>query len=52
VLFAFLFSVYLVYVQAALLNAYCPWCLTHEALITALFIVVGMQVYQLFQDTE
>ena len=52
VLFAFLFSIYLVYVQAVLLNAYCPWCLTHEALITALFIVVGMQVYQLFQDTE
>ena len=37
VLFAFLFSVYLVYVQAAIIQAYCPWCLTHEALITILF---------------
>lgn len=37
VLFAFLFSVYLVYVQAFLILAYCPWCLGHEALITILF---------------
>ena len=37
VLFAFIYSVYLVYVQAAILRAYCPWCLTHEALITILF---------------
>jgi uncharacterized membrane protein len=36
-LFAFLFSVYLVYVQAFLIQAYCPWCLSHEALITILF---------------
>lgn len=37
VLFAFVYSVYLVYVQGVLLQSYCPWCLTHEALITVLF---------------
>lgn len=37
VLFAFLFSVYLVYLQAAVIRAYCIWCLTHEALIAILF---------------
>ena len=36
-LFAFIYSVYLVYVQAFLIQAYCPWCLSHEALITVLF---------------
>lgn len=36
-LFAFLFSVYLVYVQAVLITKYCPWCLSHEALVTILF---------------
>jgi uncharacterized membrane protein len=44
VLFAFLFSVYLVYVQAFLIQAYCPWCLSHEALITVLF---GMSIRHL-----
>lgn len=39
VTFAFAFSVYLVYLQAAVIKAYCPWCLSHEALITLLFIV-------------
>jgi uncharacterized membrane protein len=44
VLFAFLFSVWLVYVQAALLQAYCPWCLTHEVLITILFIFASIRM--------
>lgn len=39
VLFAFLFSMYLIYVQAFLIQAFCPWCLMHEALITILFIL-------------
>jgi len=38
VLFAFLYSVYLVYLQAFRIQAYCVWCLTHEALITVLFV--------------
>lgn len=44
VLFAFLFSVYLVYVQAAIIQAYCPWCLTHEALITILFVLAVIRL--------
>jgi uncharacterized membrane protein len=44
VLFAFLFSVFLVYVQAAIIRAFCPWCLTHEALITILF---GLSAWRL-----
>lgn len=39
VLFAFIYSVYLVYLQAFVIQAYCPWCLSHEALITLLFMV-------------
>ncbi|MGV2437304.1 MAG UNVERIFIED_CONTAM: vitamin K epoxide reductase family protein [Anaerolineae bacterium] len=38
VLFAFLYSVYLVYLQAFRIQAYCVWCLTHEALIAVLFV--------------
>jgi len=38
-LFAWLFSMWLVYVQFVLLQALCLWCLTHEAIITLLFVV-------------
>lgn len=38
-LFAWLFSMWLVYVQFVLLQALCPWCLTHETIITILFVV-------------
>lgn len=38
-LFAWLFSMWLVYVQFVRLQALCPWCLTHEAIITILFVV-------------
>lgn len=44
VLFAFLYSVWLVYVQAALLQAYCPWCLTHEVLVTILFVFASIRM--------
>jgi uncharacterized membrane protein len=43
-LFTFLFSIFLVYVQAALIQAFCPWCLTHEALM---FILFGASVWRL-----
>jgi uncharacterized membrane protein len=46
ILFAFLFSIYLVYVQAALIKSYCPWCLTHEALITILFFLSAWRLSQ------
>lgn len=38
-LFAWLFSMYLVYLQFFVLQALCPWCLTHETTITIFFIV-------------
>ncbi len=44
-LFAFIYSVYLVYLQAAVIQAYCPWCLTHEALIFGLFGVWARQAW-------
>ena len=44
VFFATLFSVYLIYIQAFRIEAFCPWCLTHEALI---FILFGLSVYRL-----
>lgn len=45
-LFAFIFSMYLIYVQAVLISAYCPWCLSHEALITILFLIWSRETYK------
>ncbi|MCA0453239.1 MAG: vitamin K epoxide reductase family protein [Chloroflexi bacterium] len=39
ILFAFLFSVWLVYVQFFRLQALCIWCLLHELYVTLLFII-------------
>jgi len=39
ILFAFLFSVWLVYLQAFQLKAFCVWCLSHELTMTLLFLV-------------
>jgi uncharacterized membrane protein len=38
-LFAWMFSMYLVYLQFFVLRALCPWCLTHEANITVFFVL-------------
>jgi uncharacterized membrane protein len=46
-LFAFLFSMWLVYVQVALLQALCLWCLAHEITMTLLFIVSGLRLRQM-----
>ena len=43
---AFLFSMYLVYIQGVVLDAWCPWCLTHEVNITVLFAVTGWRLRQ------
>ena len=53
-LFAWLFSMWLVYVQFFLLEALCPWCLTHETNFTVLFITIVYRVYREFfsQDGE
>ncbi len=45
-LFAWLFSMWLVYVQFVLLQALCPWCLTHEANFTLLFLLIAYRVYR------
>lgn len=45
-LFAFLFSMWLVYVQVALLRALCPWCLAHEVIITLLFVSSAVRLWQ------
>lgn len=46
VLFAFLYSVYLVYVQAVVLQAFCQWCLGHEAVMTVLFAITAVRTWQ------
>ncbi|MCY4146343.1 MAG: vitamin K epoxide reductase family protein [Chloroflexi bacterium] len=45
-LFAWLFSMWLVYVQVVLLQALCPWCLAHELNFTILF---GTIVYRVLR---
>lgn len=35
----FLFTVYLIYVEFAILQAYCPFCLTSQAAMTIIFII-------------
>lgn len=44
ILFGWLFSMWLVYVQFVRLQALCPWCLSHEANFTILFIVSIMRL--------
>lgn len=39
VTFAFVYSMFLVYVQGVVLQAWCQWCLMHEAIMTVLFVV-------------
>lgn len=46
-LFAWMFSMWLVFVQFALLQALCPWCLSHETNFTILF---GLICYRLYKD--
>lgn len=50
-LFATLFSIYLIYVQAVIITKYCPYCLSHEALI---FILFGFSIKHLmdWMNTE
>ena len=37
-LFGFLFSLWLIYVQAGILAAFCLWCLGHELVMTLMFL--------------
>lgn len=38
-LLGFLFTVYLIYLEIALIKAYCPFCLTSQAVMTVIFII-------------
>lgn len=42
---AFMFSMYLVYAQGVLLAAWCIWCLSHEAIISTLFVLTGYRLW-------
>jgi uncharacterized membrane protein len=50
VFFEFIYSIYLVSIQAAVLEAYCPWCLTHEALVAVLFVLTSVRLKQYFDE--
>jgi len=45
----FLFTVWLVYVEAVLLKAFCPFCLTSQAAMTIIFIIA---VTRLVKQTQ
>lgn len=47
VLFATLYSAYLIYVQGVILNAWCSWCVAHEIYVFALLIVTGLRIRNL-----
>ena len=38
-LIGFLFTLYLIYVEVALIKAYCPFCLTSQAVMSIIFII-------------
>jgi uncharacterized membrane protein len=43
-LMGFLFTVWLIYVEIALIKAYCPFCLTSQAVMTVIFILSVIRV--------
>jgi uncharacterized membrane protein len=43
-LVGFLFTVWLVYVEVALLDAYCPFCITSQIVMTLIFILTVIRV--------
>lgn len=45
-LFAWIYSMWLVYIQFFVLQALCQWCLMHEAIITVIFGLVSFQLYR------
>jgi uncharacterized membrane protein len=50
VFFSWLYSMYLVYVQASVLQAWCQWCVVHEIIITVLLIVTGIRFKHYMDD--
>ena len=49
-LFAFMYSMWLVYVQAGILKAFCLWCLSHELTMTILFIVSAVRMWNVLKS--
>ncbi len=43
-LIGFLFTLYLIYVEVALLKAYCPFCITSQSAMTLIFILSVIRV--------
>jgi uncharacterized membrane protein len=46
----FLFTLWLVYVEAALLKAFCPFCVTSQAAMTVIFIIAVMRLVRQTQS--
>lgn len=44
VLFGFLYSLWLIYVQAVLIKAYCSWCVSHEVFYVGLMVVASLRL--------
>jgi uncharacterized membrane protein len=44
VLFAFVYSLYLVYIQGSVLESWCIWCLSHEVNMTVLFVLTSLRL--------
>lgn len=51
-LFAWVFSMYLVYLQFVVLQALCQWCLTHELNITILFPLIAYRLWRNWQGID
>lgn len=43
-LIGFFFTLWLIYVEAALLKAYCPFCITSQVTMTAIFVLSVIRV--------
>lgn len=51
-LFAWMFSMWLIYVQFVLLQALCPWCLSHETNFTIQFAIICYRLYKFMQTND
>lgn len=49
-LMAFIYSMWLVYVQVALIGALCVWCLLHELNMTIFFVGACWRLYKSLQE--
>ena len=51
-LVGFLFTVWLVYVEVALIKAYCPFCITSQITMTIIFVLTVIRVLKQPQTQE